>query len=449
MRGQLLQRSSLLPVISLSADWVPSASRRASTDASGSENDAIPTYDRLESAADEATERSAAWVPKGKVTSTLGHRTDNAAEKGSLLLGSLFPYADRLFDPDTGLQANLNRWYDASVGRWISDDPIGLFGGVNLYRYCDDSPATCSDPIGLDPVTVPGGKSVEDAINTEIKPILTKLGQLQEDNTVPFGFFTSPGGIAGLTGPKAPGIVSIVSLADLDQLIRKIKSTGESVGKQTPGCKSELRIIEIHGHTLATEDSIQIGSSKKPNAYLDLDTVDRVAAQLRPFLGKDSVIILAGCNTGVAKNLDASVPQRLAKGTGAKVIATMGFAAGSLMGRALGRGNEFSVRARYSVNGSQVYSLYEEVAYNTMVDAMKAATLFKKQGDKNGYDSVSEAELLKDNTSFTTIAKAMRDWLQKNHPETLKVADRDFDAFAEKYYDSQDNALRLFPAAAK
>jgi RHS repeat-associated protein len=28
----------------------------------------------------------------------------------------------------TGLQNNLNRWYDAEAGRWPSDDPIG-FGG--------------------------------------------------------------------------------------------------------------------------------------------------------------------------------------------------------------------------------------------------------------------------------------------------------------------------------
>ncbi len=29
-----------------------------------------------------------------------------------------------------------NRWYDASVGRWISEDPIGFAGGdANLYRY--------------------------------------------------------------------------------------------------------------------------------------------------------------------------------------------------------------------------------------------------------------------------------------------------------------------------
>lgn len=43
--------------------------------------------------------------------------------------------AARPFDPDTGLQNNLNRWYDASVGRWLSEAPIGFAAGdENLYR---------------------------------------------------------------------------------------------------------------------------------------------------------------------------------------------------------------------------------------------------------------------------------------------------------------------------
>ncbi|GAB6188242.1 hypothetical protein JCM17478_37440 [Thermopirellula anaerolimosa] len=33
---------------------------------------------------------------------------------------SLFLFTARPFDPDTGLQNNLNRWYDPSVGRWLS-----------------------------------------------------------------------------------------------------------------------------------------------------------------------------------------------------------------------------------------------------------------------------------------------------------------------------------------
>jgi RHS repeat-associated protein len=45
-------------------------------------------------------------------------------------------YTSREFDPDTGLQHNRARWYDAVVGRWISEDPIGFAAGdTNLSRY--------------------------------------------------------------------------------------------------------------------------------------------------------------------------------------------------------------------------------------------------------------------------------------------------------------------------
>jgi RHS repeat-associated protein len=62
----------------------------------------------------------------------------------------LFGYTGQLYDNATGLQNNLNRWYDPSVGRWMSQDPIGFGGGdANLYRYVGNSPLGYRDPSGL------------------------------------------------------------------------------------------------------------------------------------------------------------------------------------------------------------------------------------------------------------------------------------------------------------
>ena len=66
-------------------------------------------------------------------------------------LAPLFAFTARPLDPATGLQNNLNRWYDAQVGRWVSEDPIGFAArDANVYRYVGNDPANATDPSGLD-----------------------------------------------------------------------------------------------------------------------------------------------------------------------------------------------------------------------------------------------------------------------------------------------------------
>jgi RHS repeat-associated protein len=60
----------------------------------------------------------------------------------------------REFDTETGLYYYRNRWYDPSVGRFISEDPIGLSGGINLYAYVENDPHSFTDPSGLTPIPV-------------------------------------------------------------------------------------------------------------------------------------------------------------------------------------------------------------------------------------------------------------------------------------------------------
>jgi len=41
------------------------------------------------------------------------------------------------------------------LGRWLSADPIGFKGGLNLYEYCFNNPTTLVDPSGLDVIVPP------------------------------------------------------------------------------------------------------------------------------------------------------------------------------------------------------------------------------------------------------------------------------------------------------
>ena len=82
------------------------------------------------------TQTSYTFEPFGNTTTT-GVATTNG-----------FAYTGRELDA-TGLYYYRARYYSPSIGRFISEDPIGFAGGINKYAYVGDSPTTFGDPTGL------------------------------------------------------------------------------------------------------------------------------------------------------------------------------------------------------------------------------------------------------------------------------------------------------------
>ncbi len=58
-------------------------------------------------------------------------------------------YAGRRFDNFSQLYFNRNRMLNPRVGRFISRDPIGFNGGMNLWQYADGNPLRKADKDGL------------------------------------------------------------------------------------------------------------------------------------------------------------------------------------------------------------------------------------------------------------------------------------------------------------
>lgn len=70
---------------------------------------------------------------------------------GNLGIGTGEPgyaFTGREWDPETGLYYYRARYYDPRLGRFISEDPIGFDGGINLYAYVGSDPVLLRDPSG-------------------------------------------------------------------------------------------------------------------------------------------------------------------------------------------------------------------------------------------------------------------------------------------------------------
>jgi RHS repeat-associated protein len=89
--------------------------------------------------------------PFGKIIEETHYNGSGAVVTvGSGYVDEAFAFTGRYFDVDRRLQNNLYRWYDPSVGRWLSEDPIGFAGGdENLYGYANNSPTGFVDSDGL------------------------------------------------------------------------------------------------------------------------------------------------------------------------------------------------------------------------------------------------------------------------------------------------------------
>ncbi|WP_305974636.1 RHS repeat-associated core domain-containing protein [Rheinheimera baltica] len=57
-------------------------------------------------------------------------------------------FQGQYYDSESGLHYNHFRYYDPQTGRFISQDPIGLLGGINHYQYAPNH-INWIDPLGL------------------------------------------------------------------------------------------------------------------------------------------------------------------------------------------------------------------------------------------------------------------------------------------------------------
>jgi RHS repeat-associated protein len=86
----------------------------------------------------------------GVVSSDLYDAFGNVTRTGGPDVFGFGGQAGYYTDTETGLILCTNRFYDPQQGRFLTRDPIGYGGGINLYGYTANNPVNGMDPDGTD-----------------------------------------------------------------------------------------------------------------------------------------------------------------------------------------------------------------------------------------------------------------------------------------------------------
>jgi RHS repeat-associated protein len=91
---------------------------------------------------------------------TVAARYDYTAYQGPVKVGTSTVEAtfrtigNYVHHAGSGLELAVYRAYDPSLGRWLSRDPLGEEGGLNLYGFVGNNPVSAVDWLGLDTLII-------------------------------------------------------------------------------------------------------------------------------------------------------------------------------------------------------------------------------------------------------------------------------------------------------
>jgi RHS repeat-associated protein len=88
----------------------------------------------------------------GALANTYAYDSFGNLTSSSGTITNPYQYTGRDYDPETGLRYYRARYYDATTGRFLSEDPLGFFGGRNFYDYTWNNPVNFVDPRGTSPI---------------------------------------------------------------------------------------------------------------------------------------------------------------------------------------------------------------------------------------------------------------------------------------------------------
>ena len=99
------------------------------------------------------------WDESGSIVAEHAYDAFGNTISSSGSMASVFPhrFSTKYYDAETDLYYYGYRYYSPSLGRWISRDPIGEDGGLNLVSFCNNGPLSVFDYLGTLIIVFSGG----------------------------------------------------------------------------------------------------------------------------------------------------------------------------------------------------------------------------------------------------------------------------------------------------
>ena len=160
-------------------------------------------------------------------------------------------FQGQYFDEETGLHYNTFRYYDPEVGRFVTQDPIGLLGGGNLYQYAPNTTGWI-DPFGLCKSSASGVKGtnkarhdlerngykvVSEEVTMKVNGSRVRADIVAQDAHGSYHVFEVKHGSGGLTkNQKAAGVYDMSSPANTTQHL------GGGTIKQSQGTAGTFKV---------------------------------------------------------------------------------------------------------------------------------------------------------------------------------------------------------------
>lgn len=147
-----------------------------------------------------------------------------------------------------------NRWYEPRTGRFLSEDPIGLSGGINQYTFAAGNPVSMGDPTGT-------------SVSTTV----------DEVNTSPWGLTGSFGGGFSL------GILAGMSVGDMMDDMQSLVGTVEKEWRKgrtsCPGTGLRWPVDGVSRSEIGNDQDFGPRyASKKFHKGIDIPGANRVGA---------------------------------------------------------------------------------------------------------------------------------------------------------------------------